>query len=230
MEKPAVKEKQMSDSFRVGALLAGVGGFLDAFTFLAHGGVFANAQTGNIVLLGICLARGDWHGVFRYLLPITAFFVGIGLAEMVRQNFRYARGIHWRQCVLLAEVAILLGCACAEVESANTAVTVAISFLCALQMQSFRKVHGYALTTTMCTGNLRSAIEGFVAWWRNGKGEGFQRARHTAGVVLFFLLGASCGVFALKLTNGHEGTALFIPVVLLLLAFSLLFRPPTPHA
>ncbi len=226
----AQKEKQMSDSFRVGALLAVVGGFLDAFTFLAHGGVFANAQTGNIVLLGICLARGDWHGVFRYLLPITAFFAGIGLAELVRRRFRYARRIHWRQCVLLAEVAILIGCACAEVERANTAVTVAISFLCALQVQSFRKVHGHALATTMCTGNLRSAIEGFLAWWRDGKGEGYQRARHTAGVVLFFMLGASSGVFALRLVSGHEGSALFIPATLLLLAFALLFRTPTSRA
>ena len=41
---------QMSDSFRIGAILAAVGGFLDAYTYLARGQVFANAQTGNIVL------------------------------------------------------------------------------------------------------------------------------------------------------------------------------------
>ena len=34
-------------------LLAGVGGFLDAYTFVGYHGVFANAQTGNIVLLGV---------------------------------------------------------------------------------------------------------------------------------------------------------------------------------
>ena len=43
---------QMSDSFRIGAILAAVGGFLDAYTYLARGQVFANAQSGNIVLLG----------------------------------------------------------------------------------------------------------------------------------------------------------------------------------
>ena len=41
---------QMSETFRVGALLACVGGFLDAYTFLCRGGVFANAQTGNLAL------------------------------------------------------------------------------------------------------------------------------------------------------------------------------------
>src|SRR5580658_6145873 len=41
-----------------GLLLAGVGGFLDAYTFVGRGGVFANAQTGNIVLLGV---RCGWQ-------------------------------------------------------------------------------------------------------------------------------------------------------------------------
>ena len=50
--------RQMSESFRLGAVLALTGGFLDAYTYLIRGGVFANAQTGNIVLLGVRLMRG----------------------------------------------------------------------------------------------------------------------------------------------------------------------------
>ena len=51
------QNRQMSESFLIGALLAVVGGFLDAYTYLLRGGVFANAQTGNIVLLGLNLAQ-----------------------------------------------------------------------------------------------------------------------------------------------------------------------------
>ena len=40
---------QRSESFLVGALLAVSGGFLDAYTYLCRGGVFANAQTGNMI-------------------------------------------------------------------------------------------------------------------------------------------------------------------------------------
>ncbi len=35
------------------ASFAAVGGFLEAFTFLLHGGVFCNAQTGNPVLFAL---------------------------------------------------------------------------------------------------------------------------------------------------------------------------------
>ena len=47
-----------SESVRLGILLATVGGFLDAYTFICRGGVFANAQTGNIVLLGVEATKG----------------------------------------------------------------------------------------------------------------------------------------------------------------------------
>ena len=44
---------QPSESFLVAALLAISGGFLDAYTYVCRGGVFANAQTGNLVLLAV---------------------------------------------------------------------------------------------------------------------------------------------------------------------------------
>ena len=49
--------KQMSETHLLGILLAVVGGFLDAYTSICRGHVFANAQTGNIVLLGVHLTN-----------------------------------------------------------------------------------------------------------------------------------------------------------------------------
>lgn len=53
---------QASESLRLGLLLAVVGGFLEAYTFLSRGGVFANCETGNLVLLGLYLAQGQMVG------------------------------------------------------------------------------------------------------------------------------------------------------------------------
>ena len=41
-------KKHISESFRLAAVLALVGGFLDAYTYICRGQVFSNAQTGNI--------------------------------------------------------------------------------------------------------------------------------------------------------------------------------------
>ena len=68
---------QMSESFLLGAILALAGGFLDAYTYIGRGGVFANAETGNIVLMGLELADGNFRNALHYLIPITAFACGV---------------------------------------------------------------------------------------------------------------------------------------------------------
>lgn len=78
------KQRQMSETFRLGALLTVVGGFLDTYTYLSRGGVFANAQTGNIVLLGLSLAQGNYEMLLHYLIPILAFAAGVMVTDMVR--------------------------------------------------------------------------------------------------------------------------------------------------
>ena len=42
---------QMSESFLIAGILSVSGGLQDAYTYMYRGKVFANAQTGNIVLL-----------------------------------------------------------------------------------------------------------------------------------------------------------------------------------
>ena len=54
---------QTSEALRVGLVLALAGGYLDAYTYLCRGGVFANAQTGNMVLLGIRAAEGRGQAI-----------------------------------------------------------------------------------------------------------------------------------------------------------------------
>ena len=51
------RSKQMSDSIRLGIVLAMAGGFMDAYSYLCRGQVFANAQTKNILLMGINLTK-----------------------------------------------------------------------------------------------------------------------------------------------------------------------------
>ena len=149
----------MSESMRLGALLAVAGGFFDAYTYLCRGGVFANAQTGNIVLLGLELAEREWLRALAYLAPILAFALGVVVAEVVKRRGKARQaggaGMHWRQVIVLAEI-VLLAVAAFLPQRMDMAVNILISFVCAMQVEAFRKVRGSAFATTMCTGNLRS--------------------------------------------------------------------------
>ena len=59
-------KRQVSESYFIGLLLAIAGGYLDVYTYISRGGVFANAQTGNIVLLGIHIAQQNFEKITTY--------------------------------------------------------------------------------------------------------------------------------------------------------------------
>ena len=191
------KKRQASDSFRLGGLLAVIGGFLDAYTFLGRGGVFANAQTGNIVLLGISAAKGQWTAALLFLIPISAFIAGVLLAERVKLRYqqRGDSSFHWRQIIVVFEAAVLTAVAFIPQGRWNIAVNIAVSFVCALQVETFRKIHGDTFATTMCTGNLRSATELFYRFRMQHDGYLGRRSLRYYGVILFFILGAAIGTF-----------------------------------
>ena len=65
----ATHNRQMSDAFRTTVFLTLSGGFQDAYTYMGRGKVFANAQTGNIVLMATNFCEGDFAKALRYPLP-----------------------------------------------------------------------------------------------------------------------------------------------------------------
>lgn len=221
---------QMSESLLLGALLAIAGGFFDAYTYLCRGGVFANAQTGNIVLLGLNLAEREWERALTYLLPILAFAFGVAAAEFVKRRGKSRNPqdvkLHWRQVTVLAEM-ILLVVVSLLPQRMNMVVTIVISFVCAMQVQSFRKVRGSAFSSTMCTGNLRSGTEQLLIWQNTGDPNAARKARHYYVIILFFILGGALGAL---LTDALGERALLLTCAPLLAVFALMFREEEAHA
>ena len=100
-----MKEIQTSETLKIGILLALSGGFMDAYSYICRGGVFANAQTGNMLLLGVNLSSGQWHMAARYALPVFAFAMGIAIAEFIRFGMVDKNLLHWRQITVFLEPA-----------------------------------------------------------------------------------------------------------------------------
>ena len=183
-------KKQMSDTIRVGLLLAIVGGFLDAYTYLCRGQVFANAQTGNMVLFGIKMMEGHIIQALYYALPILAFFIGIVIAEMIKHHFFEHPKIHWRQIVLMIEAIVILIVAFLP-KDFNMFCNIMISFICSLQVESFRKFNGNPYASTMCTGNLRSGTELLAVGTLENNGEQRKYGLWYYWIDLVFVAGAA---------------------------------------
>ena len=154
----ATHSRQMSDAFRTTVFLTLSGGFQDAYTYMGRGKVFANAQTGNIVLMATNFCEGDFAKALRYLLPLLAFAAGVYFAEGIRNRYHLMERFHWRQLILLIEIALLFVVGFIP-NNLDWLANMLVSFVCAMQVQSFRKVHGNAYASTMCIGNMRSGMQ-----------------------------------------------------------------------
>lgn len=213
---------QSSEAVRVGMLLALSGGFLDAYTYLVRGHVFANTQTGNIVMLGLVLAERNWAKAVGYLLPILAFVLGVILAELLRTwgKANPNHWFHWRQTILSLELLLLIPVGfMPATDGWNMVANICVSFVCSLQVESFRRMHGKIFATTMCTGNLRSGTELMFQYVRTKDKTLRQHAMHYYGVILSFIAGAAVSTLVCNVIGIYAvwiSCAIFLVLVLIL--------------
>lgn len=191
-------EHQISDSLRLAFFLSLAGGFQDAYSYMCRGGVFANAQTGNVVLFGGHLISGEFSLALHYLFPILAFLSGIYITEWIRYFYKESSLLHWRQIILFVEIVAMIFVGCLP-SSMNVLANVILSFSCAMQVSSFKKFRGIPFATTMCIGNLRSATE-LLAKYHISKEHDFKhKSMHYYGAIAVFAIGSSTGFIFSKL-------------------------------
>ena len=212
---------QMSDSFRAAVFIILSGGFQDAYTYGCRGEVFANAQTGNIVLLSTALFQQEWSTAMKYLIPVGAFLVGTAIAELVHIRLKNYEKLHWRQLILIVEIVLLFVVGLLP-DRVNALANALVSFVCALQVQTFHKVRGHAYASTMCIGNMRAGTEALCAYVRSRDREILRKAGTYFGVIAVFAAGAGLGRL---LTEQIGLRAVWICCALLTVSFAMMFVP-----
>ena len=210
--------RQMSSSLPVMILLNLSGGTQDACSYFLRGHVFANAQTGNIVLMGCYLISEDLRDSIRYFLPVAFFALGVLMACLIHSRFRRTGRLHWRHLVLTMEIILLfiVGFIPGQLNWLANGLT---SFACAMQVQSFRTVRGSAYASTMCIGNLRSGMDHLYRFITGKKKEEGKTAAIYLTAITSFAIGAACGG---HLTTYFSYRTIWISCGILILCFLLM--------
>lgn len=181
------------ETFKTAALLAVVGGFLDAYTYILRGGVFANAQTGNIVLLAVLTAEGKFRAAAYYIAPIAAFTLGVFVTEVLKRECSRRDFVRFEYMVIVIEILLLGLVGWMPAAVPDDIVNVTISFICSIQVNTFRKVRNVPYASTMCTGNLRSGAEKLFSCIVENNVRARKSAVHYFGIIGLFILGAMLG-------------------------------------
>ena len=209
----------MSESFLIAGILSISGGLQDAYTYMYRGKVFANAQTGNIVLLAQNLVDRNWSVALRYFSPLLFFALGVAAAECIHMRYQKAQRIHWRQLVLAIEILLLFAVGFFPNEM-DLLANAMVSFSCAMQVQSFRKVNGYAFASTMCIGNIRSGTDALCAFIRTRDKNTLRKSLCYWGIILLFAIGAGIGGYGITIFGMRT---IWISCMLLLIGFLMMF-------
>ncbi|MBS1694943.1 MAG: DUF1275 domain-containing protein [Actinobacteria bacterium] len=212
-----------ADSERTGSLwfallLTLTNGFLDAHTYLARGGVFANVQTANVIFFAIDTSEHKLAAALAHVWPLLAFIAGMLLASHIksgRVDRLVARPLLWTMAV---QAAALTAIGFVPASVPHSYVTVPISFLAAMQIGLFRKVGHLVYLPVATTGNLmrfmESGYDGFVE-----KDPASRRAFGVYGALIAaFAGGALIGAVA----TGAWGTrAIWLPAAFLVVTLAL---------
>ena len=158
--------------------------------------------------------------VLRYLIPILSFVAGVSMAMWIsRRASRCGKG-QWQQYSVLLEIGLLAVVTLVpNGKISNICANVAVSFTCAVQAESFRKVLGTPFASTMCTGNLRNATEYLNQFFLEKNKTDWEKSMQYFGIDALFVLGAVAGTVMTRLLQTYATLCccLLLSVVFLLM-------------
>src|SRR5580658_6554033 len=108
---PQGRLSEVSGLLTVACLFTAAGGYMDAFSYIAHGHVFANAQTGNFVFFAVYASGSQWAQAGRHVPPIVAFCLGVAVAKVLgvktqKHTFRATLHCQAFEVAILAVLAV----------------------------------------------------------------------------------------------------------------------------
>ena len=192
--RKTMKNRQISESIEVGIFLALSGGFMDAYSYINRGKVFANAETGNIILMALKVCEGKFFEAVNYLIPIVSFAVGVGICEIIKYRKERINMIHWRQILVLFEIFAFI----------------VVGFL----PQEMNRVANSIISMISGTQNMYRGI-------KTGDKSAIEKGLYYYVCILVFILGTTVGYFAVKLMAEK---AIFLAALAMINIFIMMFK------
>lgn len=192
-----------------------VAGFWGAYTYLLRGGIFCNAQTGNVVLMGLALGAGEWGKAGYYLVPISAYILGAFVSELVPNPLKHRLRVRWDTILILVEMLVVAALGFVPDSAPVQICQVVINFIASMQYNTFRQAEGVPVATTFVTNHIRQVGVGLAVELRHrasaDKTHRLKWARH-AGMLLFFTAGAVIGTVCGRLLGGRSIWVTVLPL------------------
>ena len=211
--------------------LIAVAGFWGAYTYLLRGNVFCNAQTGNVVLMGLALGSAEWAKAGYYLVPISAYILGAFVSELLPNPIKHRFNVRWDTVLMLIEMIAVLGLGFLPETAPVQICQVVINFVASMQYNTFRQAEGVPVATTFATNHIRQIGVGLAKELRHRHSADMRLSKPNMrriatitsmillgiGMLFFFILGAVTGTVFCHLLVGRAIWLTMIPLGIIFL-------------
>lgn len=193
-----------------------VGGFYGAYTYTVRGGVFCNAQTANIVLLGMAIGTHNLMKTLYLLIPISAYFLGTIISEIFAKQIKKLQFLRWDTIMIGIEIFAVIILGLLPKSAPNQICQVTLNFLCAMQFNTFRQNEGVPMATTFVTNHIRQTGSNLVKSIRDNDKAAAKRWKKHGMMLVMFLGGAILSAF---LCSYFDVRSIFGALPILIFAF-----------
>lgn len=219
-------------------LLMTAAGFLGAFTYSIRGGIFCNAQTGNLVLLAMALGNQKWLTALYLIIPISAYLAGSIISEALPTHINQMHVFRWDTVLVGFEILVIIMLGFLPESAPHQISQVAVNFICSMQYNTFRQAQKIPMATVFCTNHIRQLGINIVKWAQNKNSANASNAQLHFFMLLTFVFG---GIVSTVLCKIFLGKAIWGAAAILLIVFidllhadltrekNLLDRKPSGH-
>ena len=158
MDKLKSKEERFfltCEKYYIFEFLIMAAGMMGAYTLILRGGVFSNAQTANIMLMAIAFGKGEGLKGAYYLIPAGAYILGTIISELLPKKVKSSGLVRWDTVLIGFETVVLIVVGFIPKSVPDQIVQIMISFICAMQYNTFRQAQGITMATTFVTNHVR---------------------------------------------------------------------------
>lgn len=186
-----------------------VGGFLGTYAISSREGIFASAQTGNLMNMMESLCIGDMKESVLRLVFAAVFAAALVISYLLKAETKQdLRG----SCIAVDSVALIITCGIPETVEPLLAI-LPISFAASYQWGTCAGADGYNSATIFSTNNLKQFTWGFTEYFRSGSKMALDKGCFYGLTLLMFLTGAWLGIVAVDCLGTRGGIIGLIPLV-----------------
>ena len=189
-------------------MMSFMGGFLGAYSIASRMGLFASAQTGNMIHIVECVYERNG----KALLLRIGFAVVFASALVISYFLKNKRGCDLRGSCMIVDAAAIVIMSLIPVSAEPLISIYPLAFAASFQWGTFSGTGGYNSSTIFSTNNFRQFIWGVTEFICSRSNEAKKRVIYYGTTLLMFLSGAWLGFAVVDWLGVQGGLLGLIPL------------------